>query len=322
MVNYIYKLNFTSALHIGNDLGTDNLASSECTIHSDTIFSSLCIEALNCGGQECLDKLVDYFNNNQAVISDAFPFKDDIYFLPKPLYRETSKNPKFDPKDRKVYKKLSFISASMYKSYIANTKDFDIQDALEKQKDIFFPFKRECAAVSRKEETEPYFVGGVSFNKNCGLYIIMSFANDSVKDFMESLLKSLAFSGIGGKRSVGMGQFKLRDSVEISTADKELNTMLNNQDADFYITLNTSLPTDEDLGIAMGKESKYAICRRGGFVQSSTYSNTQLKKKTIYAFAPGSYFKNKYQGKIHNVSCKVRHPVYKYLKPMFAGVKL
>ena len=41
----LYRLNFTTFLHIGEDNGAVSLDSSRMTIHADTLFAALCCEA-------------------------------------------------------------------------------------------------------------------------------------------------------------------------------------------------------------------------------------------------------------------------------------
>ena len=57
----IYKLSFPNGIHIG----TGNLSSTEKVIHSDTLFSAMCIEALNMGGEEELNRFVQMAKDNQ-----------------------------------------------------------------------------------------------------------------------------------------------------------------------------------------------------------------------------------------------------------------
>ena len=51
----MYKLTFPNGIHIVNG----RLSSSDITIHSDTLFSAMCIEALNIGGEEMLNRVVN-----------------------------------------------------------------------------------------------------------------------------------------------------------------------------------------------------------------------------------------------------------------------
>ena len=79
----IYKLSFPNGIHIG----TGNLSSTEKVIHSDTLFSAMCIEALNMGGEEKLNRFVQMAKDNKLRISDAMPYIGDTIYLPKPMIR-------------------------------------------------------------------------------------------------------------------------------------------------------------------------------------------------------------------------------------------
>ena len=143
--------------------------------------------------------------------------------------------------------------------------------------------ERACAAVRGKEETDPYLVRGLQFNKDCGLYCILAFDDDRVRSLVEGLLQSLSFSGIGGKRSVGFGKFQLECCGELAQsaceAARVLGTYLSGEPAAHWMTLNTSLPAEDELEEAM-EHAEYSICRRGGFVHGGGY-----KKRTGYALS-------------------------------------
>jgi len=321
---YLYKLRFTSTLHIGNDSGQDNLASAEYTIHSDTLFSALCIEALNNGGEKLLQQVYTVFQNGQAVLSDAFPFRRDELFLPKPIWQQKA-HAQTDPRERKLYKKLSLLPLSLFKNYISasETVPFDVHKATALLQDLFFYEQRQCVAITGQEETQPYFIGGVVFNDDCGLYLIAGCANNEIKQRLDGLLQSLASSGIGGKRNVGFGRFNLDNALALAeTANPSLQmleALLKEQNSAAYMTLNTSLPEKDELsGIIPG--ARFLLCRRGGYVQSNVPLNAPLKKKSLFAFAPGSCFTKTYHGAIYDLSCGGQHPVYRYLKPLFMGV--
>ena len=83
----IYKLSFPNGIHIG----TGNLSSTEKVIHSDTLFSAMCIEALNMGGEEELNRFVQMAKDNKLRISDAMPYIGDTIYLPKPMIRTNQK---------------------------------------------------------------------------------------------------------------------------------------------------------------------------------------------------------------------------------------
>ena len=145
--------------------------------------------------------------------------------------------------------------------------------------------------------------------------MILGYEEDDIKNEVEDILISLSYTGIGGKTSSGLGKFELVNKK----VPESLNEMLE-VDADAYMTLSVSLPSDEELEEAVA-DGRYVLIKRSGFVNSSTYSDTYSRKKDIYMMKAGSCFKNRYQGDIYDVSFGGRHAVYRYGKPLMIGVR-
>ena len=68
--------------------------------------------------------------------------------------------------------------------------------------------------------------------------------------------------------------------------------------------------------------ASYQLTRRGGFVASNTYAQTPRKKQTQYFLSAGSVLRNRYCGELFWIGAQGNHPVLRYSKPMFLGVKL
>lgn len=77
------------------------------TITSDTLFSALFIEALQLGIET--DWLL-----NDLIISDTFPYENEIYYLPKPLIKIESK----EEGNHKAFKKLKYVPVHHYNQYL------------------------------------------------------------------------------------------------------------------------------------------------------------------------------------------------------------
>lgn len=75
---------------------------------------------------------------------------------------------------------------------------------------------RVSVGISGNEDPEPYRVNAFYFNDGNGLYIIVGFQDEKVKNLFEELLESLSYTGVGGKKSTGLGRFEYQES-EIST---------------------------------------------------------------------------------------------------------
>ena len=168
-------------------------------------------------------------------------------------------------------------------------------------------------AVRGKEEPDPYRVKYFSFNEGNGLYFLAGGTEENLK-FLEKLMTSLSYSGLGGKRYAGMGRFDYRIAGIPENIQKRLK-----QKAARYMLLSTALPDEEELPQVM-QEADYQLVRRGGFVASETYSEQQMRKKDLYVFAAGSCFGKTFSGNIYDVSSGGKHAVYRYAKGFFMGV--
>ena len=101
-MNYrIYKLKFKNGVHFGN--GT--LDESAVTFQADVLFSALYIEAIK---QNCEKKFYQIVKSGDLRFSDAFPYFENTYTVPKPiLYVEH--NIQTEQEDRKKFKNMTFL---------------------------------------------------------------------------------------------------------------------------------------------------------------------------------------------------------------------
>ncbi len=302
----IYKLKFPYGVHIG----AKALENSEKTFCADTLFSALAIEALK-NDQTVFDKLLDYVKTNKLVLSDGFPFVGDELFLPKPYLKIEGVNDGSSVV-KKQYKKMKYVAMSKWKLYLSGK--LNPLDEIELEKHIGSHSTKTHCAIRGLEETKPYRIGTYTFSEMAGVYIIYGYNDDTVKEFFYDLLEKLSFSGIGGKRSSGLGRFeiypgKMPEEI-LSAIDK---------DSSKYVSLSISLPGEDELESAL-KDSSYMLEKRSGFVDSKSYSDSFMRKKDLFMFVSGSVFSTKYCGDVYDVSSGGKHPVYKYGKPIFLGV--
>ena len=97
-----------------------------------------------------------------------------------------------------------------------------------------------------------------------------------------------------------------------------LYTALMMQSPKHYLLLTTSLPTDGELEDVLDG-AYYQLARRGGYVQSNTFSSTPQRKRTQYFLAAGATLARTFAGALYNVADAGAHPVYRYAKPMMLG---
>lgn len=302
----IYKLKFLNGVHYG----INSLENTKYTFLADTLFSALCIEAIK-RGQQYLDELVYYVKSGQLLFSDAFPYIQDEYYLPKPMLH-IENDFQGDSIIKKAYKKMNFVPLTGFEEYLKGTL------AIEKAYDLTkfgFTDSRVSASVRGEEETMPYRIGIYYYKEGCGLYLLVKWEKGKILELFEELLEGVSYSGIGGKKSAGLGRFEF---YKVKTLPQQLRNRINKEKGKF-MTLSVSLPTEQELD-AVIEHGSYLLEKRSGFVDSSNYALQQRRKKDLYVFQAGSCFTDKFEGDVYDVASGGGHPVYKYAKPLFMEV--
>lgn len=307
-MNYkIVKLTFPQGVHFGNGMLTDG----ESTILADTFFSALCQEALLT--EEGIDKLCSLVNTGKIRISDGMPYIGDTLYLPKPYMKIQADN-ESDSSVKKAFKKLSFIPSDKLEQYLAGQLDASAENG--KLSTIGCYEMRNHAAINRGEDADPYHVGIFHFNIGNGLYLIIGYEKDDEWNYLGKLILALSYTGIGGRRSAGLGRF----TYSVEPCPSELVKRLSADTYKTYMTLCISLPDADELNQAC-LDSQFILIKRSGYVASSAYAEDFLKKKDFFGIAAGSTFTNIYRGNLYDVSFKGKHPVYRYAYPMFFGIQ-
>lgn len=308
MEKVIYRFEFTTPVHFGDN----KLENSESFIYADTIFSALCIESKKIFGEEGLEKLVDYFKKGKLLISDGMPYHNKEYYIPKPIMQIEQKNivALKEIAVKKKLKKLDYINIKDIFQFIKGEYDFSKENYLENmgKKEI----RQNVSLIGT--DTEPFNTGIYSFNKGYGLYILVQYESKEVIQFLETIMDSLSYTGIGGKKSSGFGKFILKKD-KIS---KEYENLLNNK-ANINILISIAMFKNEEVE-KLSKDDSYLLVKRSGFVSSTDYSTEYRKKKDIFMFKSGSCFKERFKGDIFDVSNGGKHKVYKYGKAFWIGV--
>lgn len=317
MKTHIYKFKFKTEVHFGDG----SLAGTASSFHADTLFSALCFEAIKMGR---LDEFVNLCFNHKLSFSDAFPFKKDRLYLPKPLVsrkRDPDAVPsELDVANRKKLKKLHYIAVDLFQDYLNGKDIFEKNDLSDFGK---ASSRSKNCIRSDGEDVEPYHVGTFRFNEDCGLYVIARYEDDSILPLTDELFTSLSYSGIGGKRTSGYGKFDVK-SVK---ADQSIFPLLNsfgkvsaNPNA-YQMLLCAAYPEESQINEVL-LNSHISVIRRSGFVAGESGEEELLKKKDSYVFDCGSCFKQRFEGVIFDVSRGTPHKVYRYALPMFMEIEL
>ena len=288
----IYKLHFTSPLHLGD--ARDDYGVSLKTIASDTMYAALI---------SCLAKLGEQIPKDGdlgCTISSLFPFyqkdkedKNAVLFFPKPL-KQTVPPSKKVVEERKKIKKVAWLDASYFTEILQGEQLFDEQtirgNAIQGEfmtdahidKDFISSQVSPRVTVSRdfSVDAKPFYMDRIMFKGYSGLFFI---ATGNVES-LEKALNLLQYEGIGTDRNVGNGYFEYeKDSIKLDIPDN----------SDYVMSLSSFVPESEDQlqGMLNSEDVAYDFQRRGGWITTPPYNT--LRKNVIYSFTASSVFKSK-----------------------------
>lgn len=317
----IYKLHFSSALHIGTE--KEDYGISNKVIDSDTLYAAL---------TSCLAKLGEEIPQNGDLgfcVSNMFPYfqqskeSTPVYFFPKSLRQELPELK--DVSIAKVIKKVTWLDINYFTKYINGYKLYDQENEIN---DIKGSYLTQCvidkdfiqsqvsgrAEISRtgKEDATPFYMDRVYFKYHSGLYFI-AIGDTSL---LEKSLRMLSLEGIGTDRNIGNGFFE----YEKDTIDLQVPT-----NCKYAISMSNFIPSSkEELSKLLdGDKVSYDFRRRGGWITDSGYNT--LRKNSINSFLAGSVFKMEIdkieeKGTIFDLNPDnklVNHPIFRSGKSIF-----
>ena len=308
-----YYLNFRSPLHLGRrGVG---LEETEISIPADTLFSALCQTWRTFYGEERLtDFLAQYETSEPFLLTSAFPFAGDIRFFPKPLV-----DLKVNADDgRKKLKKVRFLSEKCFRQIVAGEKIELDPDRLINDGQLWIHGDDKCPTTVWKTEKRPrvtldrqsstseiWHLGGVKFHEGCGLWFGAKFDTEETQKQIETILRVLGDTGIGGERSAGYGIFDLHSKPAEPEPDQEV---------DRFVTLSPVCPRDaEQLDTLIRGDVGYKLEERSGWIGSA--EGNGLRRQQVWMFGEGSVLNGSGSqvGRLVDLkpdSCP--HPVWRY----------
>lgn len=252
---------------------------------------------------------------NELLFSDAFPYKERRYYIPKPMisYKAVKDEKKGNPVEKKRFKKMKYIPQEYLENFLKG--EYPEEELKEEQKFGVHSMKV-SVGLRGNEESEPYRVNAFYFSEGNGLYLILAYQELEAVELFKKLLDSLSYSGLGGKRSAGLGRFEY---MEHEMPD-ELKEKLQKK-ADKYMLLSVALPEDQEMEKIL-ENASYSVLKRSGFVSSETYAEQQRRKRDLYVFDAGSCFEKTFEGRLIEEREGGRHSVFRYEKALFLGVDI
>lgn len=341
MKYYLYTLKFSTPVHFG-DAGS-SLQDSSFTFSADTFFSALCAEARLCFG-DYLENFITKVKDGDILLSSLFPYyllpadedsDDELQlYLPKPLLHDEEDHQMLKPFEemkgimqrRKKMENMKFVRVSNIKEYLLAKKHNSVY---EYELPVFAERMTSEKVNCRTAQPQPYTVGGYKFTERSGLYFIAGFKDDSDNELLQKMTESLGYSGIGGRRSSGMGKFEMQqEPCEIQKQyayyedEKGLAIMLADETSRFQMSIAPIIPAESELSF-LGSEDKmysYQLLKRSGFIYSVDM-DCNLKRNTIYLMAEGSCFNRRIAGTMPQFTYEgLKHAVYRNGIGMFVGL--
>lgn len=327
---YIFPFTFTSSVHFGNTSEGGSLDKVQLTISSDT-FVSACVNEIGYNQAE-VEWFLESLRLGHIKISSLFPFKNLSQelelFVPRPIYVGHSKYDAITNtsllqeqlKQQKKIKKIGYVRASNLYNESGQYSPSGVTD-----EPIFGQFLTSQRVALREDNSKPYVVGSFKFLHDAGLYCILGVKNEEVIERVKAIFESLSYTGIGGKRSSGYGQFVLEDEFELNELplcgddDAALYHLLH-QEGPIYMSVNAITPTAGEIETL--SQGTYKLMRRSGFVYSESIVAT-YKRNSFYALQEGSCMPVQLEGQVIEL-CRNQspHPIYKYMKGFWLGVNV
>ena len=321
----VYRLTFKTQLHLGRPSGPAQegslgLEKTETYIPADTLFSAICQMWATFYDTESLTTFLKGYTENSTVLpfmlTSTFPFAKDVYLFPKPLILSTPS---------KKSKRVRFVSQSLFQNIVSGDPPEFCENQLVNGEEVWMtPEERERLETSDDNDftiwttntrprvtlgsqnsgAEIWHVQTIQFNMNCGLWFAAQFDSDETKQKIETLLRGLGDTGIGGERNAGYGMFDFTETtLEIPTPETGSQ----------FITLSSICPkSPEQLAQLLAGDIAYTLNPLTGWVSST---GTASRRKQVNMFAEGSvlHASETHIGRLVDLRPdNWEHPVYRY----------
>jgi CRISPR-associated protein Csm4 len=328
-----YKIIPCAPFHFGErGIGQEETADFP---HSDTLFAALISVWRLMYRHDEFDSLVKnctHFEESPPFrISSAFPYIGAVRFLPRPAIPLVGAGG-----DRKQGKKVSFLSWRRAEDLVNSDVPQNVQpeDTLmngrlwahpqEKasiRKALELPaqadlsqaqpwFSADTEAMARvtvdrvTEASSLYYQGMVHFADRCGFYVLAEVLDERYREPMEDGLHMLGEQGLGGRRSVGLGQFTLEvDNVSLPGAPEV--------ERNYHWLLSLYHPTCQEVQQGVLDGARYNLITRRGWIFSP--DGTGQRRRAIRMLNEGSLLPRSAVGDVVDVrpTTGFPHPIWR-----------
>lgn len=285
------KLRFSTPLHLSR--GREQFDESAKVLHSDTLAAALFIAARQLGAPE-----------NEALamldgirLSSAFPFWAEEYFFPKPMIRlPFGWKDLPEEKQGKPFKKIRFLGKSWFEKMLHGEQDIIDANKHLAQKEYLSDHsvatvykadvtQRVTIQPDYSDDAKPFYTERLYFGEKAGLYVLVQWQDENVKELFQRAFRMLGDLGIGTDRSVGNGFFEPTfESLQLRVPDR----------ASHQCALGLYLPAANELTNEDLDDSAWNLTKRGGYLAGAPdLDHITLRKRSVFMFEEGSVFPRK-----------------------------
>ena len=291
------KLRFKGPIHLGEvGVGLENI--STFIAHSDTLWAAIVSTWSRLYGNP--DELLPDSEswNPPFLISSAWPFVEDTFYFPRPFSQLPVRLNTIEYSYLKKLKKTTLLDQKTFEKWISG--ETIAKDTIEElicrienlKKHVKSSEKPQVFLGPFSTGSRLYYLGLTYFRDNSGLFFLVDFKNESLRDKFFSVLNLLADEGLGGKRTYGLGLFSYSvEKISIATPDE----------SNKWITLSRISPEEALLDRDVLSNSSYSLYHLKGW-SLSPHSKTVALRKPIRLFSEGSIFPVKPTGKVVDIT--------------------
>ena len=307
----VVQLRFRQPIHLSRGK-LNTYESSETMLHSDTLQAALFVCALQLYNEQVALEL-----QQKVVLSSAFPFVGEDYYLPRPLQLRFDE----DPDTRKALKKIRHLKKTHFEQVLRGERPS--VDSLE-EPEIWKNDVTQRVFIDRiNAESTPFYLEKlypVNNHQDRGFYVLIE---NKGFDKLPNLFKLLGDNGIGLQRGLGNGSFEaiFQDTPFTLELPEKVSAWVN-------ISLYRPSSETEAKSIQL-ENSHYQLIKRGGWLSSpENTEHMSLRKKSVLMFAEGSVLAfndgvGGVRGKVEETQPRgdVSHPVYRDGRGIFLPMK-
>jgi len=332
----VYKLRPRAPFHFGvRGVGVE---ATGVVGPSDTLFSALCLTIRELHGISGLEEFLAPFRDGDPpfLLSSAFPYAGDVLLFPRPWLRVALADMlERDVRRVKTLKKVQFVSQGIFEALLHHgslAEEFTEADLLQNGHVWVTAQERQEMTkalgepkVLWKDNAAPrvtidratgastvYQAGYVYFRPDCGLYLLIRWRDETLRDLVQQALQSLGDAGIGGERSAGHGQFEPQGPYPLALEEPEQGTR--------FVTLALYHPTEAEVATVLGEESAYELVARRGWMASP--DEMARRRKMVRMLGAGSVLASRQPDRVYGDLVNVTpektkgwtppHQVYRY----------